>query len=274
MVNLPTLETIHRHFRFRLKEYEDELIKMNRLLAYLDKMVQQHPLMSFGVCLDIDAIPCSSTFLNSYEVKESDDSYMFLVNLQPLHADAKCQPLFCVSSKTGDGLDIQELFGPIVTKVQVQIPVPAISFDGDPSYNFRRDDFFIWWVDRYRDKSRNLDELLNSLDEAHVTVPIRDALHLTKNFPSRFLRYVLMISATNAMRPVNLSLMKAVLGMMPALNDISRLGQRRDIYLLPIFRMQNIMILLRNEIIVDAVALFPMSILLTAPTLETVALDA
>jgi hypothetical protein len=68
--------------------------------------------------------------------------------------------------------------------------------------------------------------------------------------------------------------MKAVLGMMPSLNEISRLGQMRDIYPLLIFRMQNIVILLRNGIIVDAVALLPMTLFLTALRLEKVALDA
>jgi hypothetical protein len=81
MINLPALQTVHRHFRSRLKEYEDEFAKFNGLPAYLDRMVQQHPFLSSGVCLAIDAISCSSTFLNAYEVKESDDSYMFLVNL-------------------------------------------------------------------------------------------------------------------------------------------------------------------------------------------------
>jgi hypothetical protein len=66
---------------------------------------------------------------------------MFLVNPQRLHRDAKGQPLFCASSQTGNGSDIQGLFHQIVTKVQVQISVPAISFDDDPCCNFRCDNF-------------------------------------------------------------------------------------------------------------------------------------
>jgi hypothetical protein len=67
--------------------------------------------------------------------------------------------------------------------------------------------------------------------------------------------------------------MKAVLVMMPALNDVSRLGKMRDIYPLATFRMQNIVILLRNGMIVDAVALLPMTLFLTALRLEKVTLD-
>jgi hypothetical protein len=90
MVNFPTLQTTHRYFGARLKEYEDELIKLEELPAFLDRLAESHPLLSSGVCLAIDAISCSSTFLNAYKIKESDDSYLFLVNLQPLHPNAKC----------------------------------------------------------------------------------------------------------------------------------------------------------------------------------------
>jgi hypothetical protein len=237
-------------------------------------MIQQHPLLSYVVCFAIDAISYSSAFLNAYEIKESGDSYLFLVNLQPLHPDAKCHPLFCVSSKTDNGSDIQGFFDQIVIKVQMQIPVPAISFDGDPSSNFRHDNFFIWWVDQSRDNGRNVDKLLNWLDEAHGTVPISDPLHLAKHFRSRLFKYVLIILTTNSVRPVNLRLMKAVLGMMSALNDVSRFGKMRDIYPLTIFRMQNIVILRLNGMIVGVVALLSMTLFLTALKLEKVALDA
>jgi hypothetical protein len=129
-------------------------------------------------------------------------------------------------------------------------------------------------VYRDRDTSRNLDELLNSLDEAHVTVSIDDPLDQGKNFCSRLLKYVPMIPTTNTVRPVNLSLIKAVLAMMPALNDVSRLDKMRDISPLTIFRMQNIVIALRNGMIVDAVALLPMTLFLTIVILEKHALDA
>jgi hypothetical protein len=67
--------------------------------------------------------------------------------------------------------------------------------------------------------------------------------------------------------------MKAVLGMMPALNDVSRVGKVRDIYPLTIFRMQNIVILLRHSMIVEGLALLQMTLFLTAFRLERVALD-
>jgi hypothetical protein len=107
MVNFPTLQTIHGHLGARMKEYGDELTKLEELLAFLYRLVESHLLLSSGVCLAIDAISCSNTFLNAYEIKELDDSHIFLVNLQSLHPDAKRQSLFCLSSKTGNGSDIQ-----------------------------------------------------------------------------------------------------------------------------------------------------------------------
>jgi hypothetical protein len=83
-----------------------------------------------------------------------------------------------------------------------------------------------------------------------------------------------MIPTTNGVQLVNLSLMEAVLSMMPALSDVSRLGEMRDIYPFTIFRMQNIVILLSNGMIVDAIAMLLMTLFLTALRLEKVALNA
>jgi hypothetical protein len=80
-------------------------------------------------------------------MKELDNSQMFLINLQPLRPDTKGQSLFCISSKTGNGSDIQETFDQIITKVKMQMPVPVLSFGGDLSYNFLHDDFHL--VGRY-----------------------------------------------------------------------------------------------------------------------------
>jgi hypothetical protein len=179
---------------------------------------------------------------------------MFLVNLQPLHPDAERQPLFCPSSKTGNGSDVQGAFDQIVTDAKTHIPVPVISSDGDPSYNFRHDDFFIWWVEIYRRNGRNLDEVLNAMHDAQLTAPISDPLHLAKNSRSRLLKYVLMIPTTNGVRPVNLNLMKSILGMTPARTDVSRFGKMRDIYPLSVFCVRNIAILLHNGMIVDVIA--------------------
>jgi hypothetical protein len=71
-----------------------------------------------------------------------------------------------------------------------------------------------------------------------------------------------MIPTTNGVRPVNLSVMKVVLDMIPAVNDVWRLGKVRDIYTFTTFRIQSIVILLRNGMIVDAAASLPMNLLL------------
>jgi hypothetical protein len=110
LVNFPIVQTIRRHHGSRLKEHEHELAKLEDLPAFHDKLVESRPLLNYGVYLAIDAISCSSTYLNTYEIKNSDDSYLFLVNLQPLHPDTKSQPLFRISSEAGNGSDVQELF--------------------------------------------------------------------------------------------------------------------------------------------------------------------
>jgi hypothetical protein len=105
-----------------------------------------------------------------------------------------------------------------------------------------------------------------------LTVPINDRLHLAGKFGSRLLKSVIMIPTTNGVRPVNLSLMKSVMGMTPALTDVSHLGKMRDIYYLSVLCVQNIAIFLHNGMIVDAIALLPMTRFLTGLRPEKVAL--
>jgi hypothetical protein len=100
------------------------------------------------------------------------------------------------------------IFNQIVTKAKTQIPVPRLSFDGDPSYTFRREDLFVSCVDNCHQNGRNLNEPLNMVRHVHMTVPISDPLHLAKNFHSRLLKYALMMPTTNGVRSVNLTLMK------------------------------------------------------------------
>jgi hypothetical protein len=68
--------------------------------------------------------------------------------------------------------------------------------------------------------------------------------------------------------------MKSIVGMAPALTDVSRLGKMRAIYPLSVFCVRTIAILLHNGMIVDAIALLPMTLFLTALRLEKVALVA
>jgi hypothetical protein len=72
-----------------------------------------------------------------------------------------CQRLFCISSKTSNGSDLQETFDQIATTVQTLIRVPALSFDRDPSYDFRHNKPVVPCIESYREHWRNLDELLN-----------------------------------------------------------------------------------------------------------------
>jgi hypothetical protein len=67
--------------------------------------------------------------------------------------------------------------------------------------------------------------------------------------------------------------MKSVLGMTPTLIDVSRLGKMRDIYPLSISHEQNITMPLQNGMIVEAIALLPITLFLTVLRLERVTLD-
>jgi hypothetical protein len=47
MINLPTLQTILRHFGPRLKEHQGKLAKREDLPAYVDRRAERHPATEF-----------------------------------------------------------------------------------------------------------------------------------------------------------------------------------------------------------------------------------
>jgi hypothetical protein len=83
-----------------------------------------------------------------------------------------------------------------------------------------------------------------------------------------------MIPTTNGMRPVNPSLLKAVLAVTPALGDVFRLGKLADIHSLRIYGLQHIVTILRNGMIVTAAALLPMTLFLATFRPDDIALGA
>jgi hypothetical protein len=151
MVDLLTLQTIHRLFSSGTTEYEDELTEFEYFPACPDSFIEWYLLLSSGVCLVIDAISLCIAFLKYYEIEEWQDSYTFLVDLQFLPACAECRPILYVCSNRGNKSDIQVTFDQFVTKNKTWMLVPAPSFDVDLWCSFGHAGVFMWWVRRYRE---------------------------------------------------------------------------------------------------------------------------
>jgi hypothetical protein len=116
MADFPTLQTIHHHFGARLQGYEYELAKLEELLAFLDRLVESHPLLSSGMCLAIDGILCSSTFLYAYAIKRAGRLVYVFAEFTAI--TSRCQGSAILLPFLGDGQWIRysTTFDQIVTK--------------------------------------------------------------------------------------------------------------------------------------------------------------
>jgi hypothetical protein len=102
--NFLIVQTIRRYFGSRLKNYGMHSLSPKILLHSsidLSRVILYLALVHVWLLRHL-LLHCIPKHL---QINEWRDSYMFLVNLQPLHPNAKYQPLFYISSKTGNWSD-------------------------------------------------------------------------------------------------------------------------------------------------------------------------
>jgi hypothetical protein len=101
-------------------------------------------------------------------------------------------------------------------------------------------------------------------------LPIRDILHLAKNFRTRFLKYSLAFANGRFKKTIDQNKVRAILHLEAPLDDLSPLGKMRDAYPLAIMRVENIVALIGQDAIIEAIARLPMTLCFAAIRLESI----
>jgi hypothetical protein len=266
---LPAPNSIYEHFRDSVHASLARLKSIDQVESYLKAQIALHPEIAAGAVLAVDAVSCSSTFIGMKAIERCDTRYLFVVNLQPIAPIAKCFPLFVIRSNSGIGDEaLQKKITEVVTIAQGVIARVFIASDGDSSFNDRHHSFFDFWDELYR--NFGLERVLEELKAYPEEIPLGDLLHLGKNFRTRFLLFLLTFMRELQQTTIDHDKIRAILGLGAPLTDLTPLGKMRDIYPLVLTRFENIVALIENGAIAEAVALLPLSVSFNAVRLETI----
>jgi hypothetical protein len=217
----------------------------------------------------VDAISCANCFLRVRNFERSENGYLFVIFLQPLHPNLKCSPLLVLQSKSGIGdVRIQAEIERVLQIARAAISRVFVASDGDPSYNNRHAEFMKFWTKQY--EKSGLDSVFTELIQYSGVFPLSDLLHLGKNFRNRLLKYELTFCSGRFSTSINHQRLRQILGYGPPLNDMTATGKMRDFYPLVIMRLENVIALMEQNAHAEAVALLPLSFCFNAIRLETI----
>jgi hypothetical protein len=101
-------------------------------------------------------------------------------------------------------------------------------------------------------------------------MPLSDLLHLGKNFRTRFLKRGLTFVYGGASSSINQDKVREILDLAAPLTDLSQVGKMRDAYPLVLTRIENIIQLIDQNALPEAVTLLPLLLSFNAMRLETI----
>jgi hypothetical protein len=106
VIPLPSRQALHSQFRDTIKEREDQLSQVCHLQSLLGDFLEMDESSRPAVVIGVDAVSVSNTFVGMTSVTREGESFMFLLNLQPICPDLPCRPIHVLGSETA-GRSIQ-----------------------------------------------------------------------------------------------------------------------------------------------------------------------
>jgi hypothetical protein len=269
---LPSAVSVYAEFHDPVNASLDRLQSVDKIVPFLCNQIELDKEIADGVTLAVDAVSCSNVFVGMKHVQRSEIAYLFVVYLQPLCPDVKCVPLFVIPTPEGIGNPIiQRKIDEVLRLTRSCIPRVFLASDGDPSYNTRHNTFFAYWTNLFA--QIGLDGLLRELENYCGDLPLSDLLHLAKCLRTRILVYLLTFVSGHGNKTINQERIREILGLKAPLTDLTPLGKMRDAYPLAITRVENIVALIDQDAIVEAIILLPMTLCFAATRLETIPRD-
>ena len=165
-------------------------------------------------------------------------NHVVLFELLPLSGRMKPLPVYFMPFSSGNAsrdvlLRIDDLVGSLP---RLNFVVRFIATDGDGGYNAIHERMYFRWKTMYHQKG--LEEVLKALDEMDSLI-VSDLLHLLKNARSKVRKGNVSVFGDGSF-PFDARDLEQELSLGMALTDISSKGRMRDIYVLEIFTLENV----------------------------------
>ena len=236
-VILPCKQTLLNHFHSTAAAWAECLVEVSNVERICDLFRRRNGVSSsekVAVGIGVDAISMEPVLING-EVH----NHVFLFELLPLSSYLKPLPLHIMPRVNGNaGPEIFKTLAILKASLRkMNFVVKFVATDGDRGYDNQHLIMFSKWQKLYYDKG--LDKVIESVPDEDDDVIITDLLHLLKNARSKLLNGKVSVfcdgsfafCAAEAEENLNLG---------AALRDFTSKGRMRDIYVLEIFTLENV----------------------------------
>ena len=271
---LPSVTCLHAHYSDVVsgmrKQFKDETMIHERVLSGIEPGSVR---MISSLCIDAFAVRTftAGCSLGPSGTVESKYSNVFLFMQVPLDSNYPVRVVHLQPKNSGsfDGsvearaCHIREMFQ------KNGHPIWFQATDGDPYLNRIHKAFY---KKHLKGRTKNdFTVIIQKIHDALIqgeTMPIADPLHFAKNIRGKLVDHDVAIALSrsengNTARTTNAMLLEEHLKLGQALTDISQVGRMRDIYVVRIFTLENVLRLLRANEYHAALLLFPYACLFT-----------
>ena len=237
-VPLPCKQTLLNRFGSSLKAWSQSLLNVECVAEICKLFRRRHQLGEteiVNVGLGIDAMSMEPTMFHDSELV---CNHVFLFQLLPLSGKMKPIPIHILPQSNGNaGKDVIAQMHTLVSLLtSLYFVVRFVSTDGDRGYDHLHHQMYSKWKPLYNTKG--LDKALESLDQQKDLI-VGDLLHLLKNARSKLFKGKISIFGDGSCG-FDASDVEQQLHLGAALTDYTSKGRMRDVYVLEIFRLENV----------------------------------
>lgn len=253
-VTLPCKQTLLNHFGHTSKSWGECLVEASGIDRICRLFRRRHGLGSeekVAVGIGVDAMSMEPVCIDG-----TVHNHVFLFELLPLSSEAKSMPLHVMTHVNGNaGPDVLERITFLKASLRrKKFLVRFVATDGDRGYDNMHLTMFSKWKDLYY--RHGLDKVIESISDEDDHLIVSDLLHLLKNARSKLLNSKVSVFGDGS-AVFDAADVEKCLKLGAALNDYTSKGRMRDIYVLEIFTLRNVIKLFRKGEVAIAFYLLP-----------------
>ena len=259
---LPCKQTLLSHFGDSMNAWGQCLVDLSQMSKICQLFRRKHRLEKdeyVNVGIGVDAMSMEPVLFHGMEKVHN---HVFLFELLPLSSRHKSMSIHIMTRENGNaGADVLQRIRELKQILNDEkLVVRFVATDGDRGYDSLHVKMFNKWHNTYYTKG--LDRVMEILPDVDNRI-VGDLLHLLKNARSKLLKGNVSVFGDGSFA-FSAKDLEHYLHLGAALTDYTSKGRMRDIYVLEIFRLDNVIVLLKRSQVAMALFLLPYAMWVTA----------